>query len=476
MFAARAVHLANHIEPNLRAGRWVMCDRFTDATYAYQGGGRRLEHGQSSAQLETHGARRAPSRSDLVAGRARRAGARARACSAMAARSRIDSKANARNSSSACAKPICARAAAEPDRIAVIDADATGRGVSPREFSSCSRRDHGFPERRFPALAQRRPQRRLRDGARAQRLPHSLLLLSSAGLGAEQLAHWISALALCESPGERPCGVCASCLLLRADSHPDSHIVRLEEDAQQIKVDQVRELIESLALKSYRGGYKVGVIEGAESLNANGANAFLKTLEEPTANTMLIMIARPSHRLPATIASRCLRLALRPPSPAVAAAWLMAHSKPDARAAPRSALGARRWSSPAARRCLALELEPRALRQLDADMRESLRQLAAGAVDVTLLAERWLQSDPGLRIVWLENWITRRVHAALGGANSRQTAEPVRLPAALLKPKIRALFELLDAARDLRRLASTGMNQQLALEALLLGGRTALAN
>ena len=53
--------------------------------------------------------------------------------------------------------------------------------------------------------------------------------------------------------------------------------VRLEEDAQQIKVDQVRELIESLSLKSYRGGYKVGIIEGAEALNANGANAFLKT-------------------------------------------------------------------------------------------------------------------------------------------------------------------------------------------------------
>jgi hypothetical protein len=49
------------------------------------------------------------------------------------------------------------------------------------------------------------------------------------------------------------------------------------------------------------------------------------------------------------------------------------------------------------------------------------------------------------------------------------------LPAALLKPKIRALFELLDAARDLRRVASTGINQQLAIEALLLGGRSALA-
>jgi hypothetical protein len=124
---------------------------------------------------------------------------------------------------------------------------------------------------------------------------------------------------------------------------------------------------------------------------------------------------------------------------------------------------------------LALELDSLGIAALDEDMRESLRQLAAGSVDVTLLAERWMKSNPGLRLTWLENWITRRVHESLGAASSRQSAEPVRLPAALLKPKIRALFELLDAARELRRLTSTGMNQQLALEAFLLGGRTALA-
>ena len=108
-------------------------------------------------------------------------------------------------------------------------------------------------------------------------------------------------------------------------------------------------------------------------------------------------------------------------------------------------------------------------------MRQSIAELSQGSVDITLLSDRWVRSNPGVRITWLENWITQRVHAALGSATSHQTAEPVRLPAALLKPKIRALFELLDAARDVRRLASTGMNQQLALEALLVGGRVALA-
>jgi DNA polymerase III subunit delta' len=313
----------------------------------------------------------------------------------------------------------------------------------------------------------KQPQLRLRAALGAGRLPHSLLLLSVPGLGAELLANWITALALCESGGVRPCNTCPSCRLLQSDSHPDAHLVRLEDDAQQIKVDQVRELIQSLTLKSYRGGYKVGVIEGAEALNANGANAFLKTLEEPSADTVLIMIARPTHRLPATIASRCLRLSLRPPSTEVAEQWLKVNSTADH---PWSAALALAGGAP----LLALQLDAAGLAAIDADMRQSVAELAQGSVDITLLADRWVRSNPGVRITWLENWITQRVQASLGTATSHQSAEPVRLPAALLKPKIRALFELLDAARDVRRLASTGMNQQLALEALLVSGRTAL--
>jgi DNA polymerase III subunit delta' len=311
--------------------------------------------------------------------------------------------------------------------------------------------------------------RRLRDAAASQRLPHSLLLLSAPGLGAEHLANWITALALCESRGLRPCGECASCGLLRAGNHPDYHLVRIEEDAQQIKVDQVRGLIEALGLKSHRGGYKVAVIEGAEALNANGANAFLKTLEEPTADTVLIMIAKPANRLPATIASRCLRLTLQAPAHAVAIEWLKANSS-----APRD------WESLLAlcggAPLLALERQAVIDSGFEAEMRENMQQLARGAVDVSLLAERWANSDPLLRLEWLENWITWRVRAQLGGATSSQSAEPVGLPAALLKAKIRALFGLLDASREFRRFAATGMNRHLALEALLLGGRAALSN
>ena len=258
-------------------------------------------------------------------------------------------------------------------------------------------------------------ERRMEESRRAGRLPHSSLILSTPGLGAELFANWLAALALCES-AQPPCGACASCSLLRADSHPDYHVVRLEEDAKQIKVDQVRELITTLTLKSYRGGYKVGVIEGAESLNANGANAFLKTLEEPSANTLLIMIARPTHRLPATIASRCQRVVLKAPPEPSALAWLEANGGVDPQWPAALALAG---GAP----LLARELHQAGIAALEADMQDSLNSITAGAVDVTLLADQWVKSNLGLRLLWLENWITRRVRGYLAAGNSTQSAE-----------------------------------------------------
>ncbi len=123
MFAARAVHLANHIEPNLAAGRWVLCDRFTDATYAYQGGGRGVPTADI-ARLETlvQGDRR-PDLTLLldvpVAVGLGRAGRR------NAAAAGVDPDRFERERAEFFERvraEYLARAAAEPGRIAVIDA------------------------------------------------------------------------------------------------------------------------------------------------------------------------------------------------------------------------------------------------------------------------------------------------------------------------------------------------------------------
>jgi dTMP kinase len=122
MFAARAVHLHNHVEPHLRAGRWVVCDRFTDATYAYQGGGRGLAE-DHIRQLETmvQGARRpdltmlldAPVPQALKRARHRNADAGADADRFERERAEFFERVRA---------AYLSRAAAEPGRIAVIDA------------------------------------------------------------------------------------------------------------------------------------------------------------------------------------------------------------------------------------------------------------------------------------------------------------------------------------------------------------------
>jgi dTMP kinase len=128
MFAARAVHLANHVEPNLQAGRWVICDRFIDATYAYQGGGRRLNV-DNIRQLESMvlGARK-PDLTVLLDAPVAEALQRARRRNAGATADRFESERGefferVRNA-------YRARAAAEPGRIAVVDAGRSAEQVT----------------------------------------------------------------------------------------------------------------------------------------------------------------------------------------------------------------------------------------------------------------------------------------------------------------------------------------------------------
>jgi dTMP kinase len=130
MFAARAVHLRNHVEPNLRAGRWVVCDRFIDATYAYQGGGRGLSV-DDIRRLEAMvmGARR-PDLTVLLDAPVALALQRARHRNAGAAADRFESE--RAEFFERVRAAYLARAAAEPGRIAVIDAGQSADEVTSR--------------------------------------------------------------------------------------------------------------------------------------------------------------------------------------------------------------------------------------------------------------------------------------------------------------------------------------------------------
>src|SRR5690606_19739146 len=106
-----------------------------------------------------------------------------------------------------------------------------------------------------------------------------------------------------------------------ADHHPDLHLVFPEPEKRTIGIEQIRELSEALSMKGFRGGAKAAVIEPAEAMTLAAANALLKTLEEPAAQTFLLLVSHQPHRLLPTIRSRCQVLAVAPPSEQEVAAW-----------------------------------------------------------------------------------------------------------------------------------------------------------
>jgi DNA polymerase-3 subunit delta' len=104
------------------------------------------------------------------------------------------------------------------------------------------------------------------------------------------------------------CDACASCRRIESGNHPDVQWVRPESKSRVITIDQVRDLMQTIFLKPTEAEYKVAMIVGADRLNQQAANAFLKTLEEPPARSVLILLSTEPGRILETILSRCLRL------------------------------------------------------------------------------------------------------------------------------------------------------------------------
>ena len=158
------------------------------------------------------------------------------------------------------------------------------------------------------------------------RVPHGYLICGPAETGKQQLAELMAQKLLClASPAnELPCGQCARCHLIAAGTHPDLYRVTLE-DSRQIKVEQVRDLIEWAHQTSQQGGRKVCLVYPADSMNLAAANAFLKSLEEPPADTVLLLVTDQPSRLLPTIRSRCQAIESHLPSRDVALTWLARH-------------------------------------------------------------------------------------------------------------------------------------------------------
>lgn len=297
------------------------------------------------------------------------------------------------------------------------------------------------------------------------RLPHAIMLAGPAGLGKRHLARVLAQFLLCSSPrAESACGKCKSCELNRAGTHPDFVVVEPEEAGKAIRVDDVRRLAETQGKTAQQSGYKVVILQPAEAMNINAANALLKTLEEPAARTLLLLVSdSPSAVLP-TIRSRCQIRTLAIPPAEQSLHWLTPLvSGTDYNA--KELLDIARGAPLAARDLMqGDELDTR--RQWQDD----LLQLSLGQTDAIALAAKWQGGDAAASVNWLIGWLHDLARWQLGVPVAPMQQLDAGAAGVLKAVQPNLLHRYQEKLLDCKKRLASGANpnKQLLLEEILL--------
>lgn len=320
--------------------------------------------------------------------------------------------------------------------------------------------------------------------------PHALLLHGQAGIGKLRFAQHLAQGLLCEAPranGE-PCGACVACNWFVQGNHPDyralvpealaselgslAATVDTDEKAdgedgkktrtlsKEIKIEQVRALLDFCGIGAHRGGARVVLVYPAEALNAAAANALLKTLEEPPPGVVFLLVSARLDRLLPTIVSRCRQWPMPTPAPELAREWLTQQGVADA-----DALLAVSGGAPLAALALAAD-ENRPLREF------TLKQLAAGAqCDAFACAEALQKLPVPVVLGWLQRWL----YDLLAQRTARR---PRYFPAAARdlaqcaeRIDANAFARYMTAVARERAVENHPLNARLVFEALFLGYR-----
>lgn len=298
---------------------------------------------------------------------------------------------------------------------------------------------------------------------RSGTLPHALLLRGRAGLGKNRFAQLLAQSLLCEQAAAdgMPCGTCRGCRLFRAGSHPDMLTIAPAEAGKAILIDQIRELCAFVALKSQRTGYQIAVISPAERMNISAVNSLLKTLEEPSEQTLLILVSARPSLLPATIRSRCQQVRFDEPPPEMALAWLAPQTgEQDPQLLLSLAGGAPLH---------ALELLETGAVQGRMNRFDDLLQVARGEADPVAVAGAWAAHGARECLSWVGTWVIDMIRLKSAGAAAVVANRDLQERLQWLGERLdlKTLYGHLDRVLEASRLVDGQLNQQLLLEDLL---------
>ena len=251
---------------------------------------------------------------------------------------------------------------------------------------------------------------------------------------------------------------------MAAGSHPDLMIVGQEEDATAIVVDQIRAVIGFLSLRPHTAPQKVVLLGPAEKMNMNASNSLLKALEEPPADSVLILYSHAPGALSATIRSRCSKIRINTPPTRQGEAWLV-----DNGLGPEVAhdLLAAANGAP----LQALDMAEQGFFQTREMMMQDLRQLRGPGGDPVACAARWKSAGTRACLQWLSSLIADMVQLAMTGDKTAHLNNPSLIqPMSELASKsgARSLLALLDNTVEALRMADTPLDDTLLIEDILI--------
>lgn len=302
-------------------------------------------------------------------------------------------------------------------------------------------------------------------------LPHALLLRGRAGTGKHTFAINLAQALLCQQKNKtyQACGECPSCLWFAEGAHPDFRLIEPEDvdssdeapknksrKKSQISVAQIRQLVDYLSLSNHQEyGWRIVLISPAEALNIAAANALLKMLEEPPANTLFILVTNQPQRLLPTILSRCQMVDMPLPDRSYALTWLASKGVKDADNILDYAGGAP---------LLALQADE------EVEMRSSLIKILSLGAKLDPFTSTPLLLGMGMvnAIDTLQKWIFDLTTYKLAQVSHYHSQHAGALQALSKSVNLQALLSFQTKLLDAKKLANHPLNNELQLENILL--------
>lgn len=295
-----------------------------------------------------------------------------------------------------------------------------------------------------------------------QRMPGALLISASTDLGQKNLMDNFAQSIFCTQPAQdhQPCGICASCHLFEAGHYPDYLVLEPAEGDKDIKIDAVRNMCADLAFNTQFDRHRFAVLNPADVMTHAASNSLLKTLEEPSRDTTIVLLTERPNRLPATIRSRCQNLHLEAEQ-APLQSWLQEQGCNQAEAylkmANDSPIRAHHlWQSKA------FELREK--------LYKSLHAIFLGRLDPLAVHDQFKGHYPLPVLDFMMQWIMALIRLQSTNQSLENSTDVIdnNLQEIQGQLDLRALFELLDMLRRAKQNQFSQLNKQLEFEEILI--------